>query len=142
MPFTPLKILVVLLFTSCSEGRVLSTGGTDKTFDEIKRAQNYENFVEIKSVIELIPVTNWSNLKDTLVLYSAVTRFYADNWKSVKYLRLCFLSNPYQFYQTQIENGYFTYSIGKVDISKKSIQILRNEKPFKWVSEIHYTLME
>ena len=136
------KIWIVLIMSSCSGSGRLLTQVEDPILSRIQYAQNDADYVKIEVVKEVLPTYNMYNHKDTLVLYTAVTRFYVDHRKPISYLRLCYLSNPYQFYQTKLEKGSGKYSIGKVDRLAKSIELLRNNSSYKTVSEIHNTVME
>lgn len=137
-----ISILFIGIMTSCSSGKSVSKASDSPYLASLQRAQNYDEYIEIKSVLEFVEVTNMSLQKDTLILYVAHTQFSADNSKIKRYVRMCFLSNPYQFYQAPIKAGDSGFAIGKIDAGLKSIELMQNGTLFKTLSEIHYTMIE
>ncbi len=127
---------------SCSGGKSVSQASESPFLARLQRAQNYDEYIEVKSVVEVVEATNMNLQKDTLILYIAHTQFYADNWKVKRLVRLCFLSDPYQFYQAPIDKGNSGFAIGKIDTESKSIELMQNGTLFKTFCEIHYTIVE
>ena len=84
-------------------------------------------------------VSNPSEKKDTLVLYIGETRYHA---KPHRHIRICYLSNPYQFYVAELGSptDRSLYSIGKIDIIDGAIEILRKKMIHQVVREICYTI--
>lgn len=114
----------------------------DSVLAVLQRMQNHDTYVKVTSVYDTFEVYNFSNQEDTLVLYFADTKFYADNWKTKQYLRACFLSAPFRFYQVEIGNKKSGFTVGKIDQEAKTIEILRNGKIITTLSELCYTIVE
>lgn len=125
-----------------NETTPFSKDSKDRILVLLQHAQNYDSYIEVKSIFEVIEVRNMDNEMDTLVLYFTDTKFASDNWKRKRYLRLCFYSQPYQFYQVEVENKKSGFSLGQMDRELKTIEVLRNGVKLVSLSDIGYTIME
>jgi hypothetical protein len=132
----------VALHTEINSKTQFSNIFWENTLDKLEHAQGYDAYVKVKNIYDIIEVLNFTNKVDTLILYFIDTKFYSDNRKTKHYLRVCFLSQPFQFYQVEIGNKKSGYTVGIIDQKAKTIEILRNDLMFASLSELCYTIME
>ncbi|MFY0671940.1 MAG: hypothetical protein JXQ87_00965 [Bacteroidia bacterium] len=134
--------ILVLVVCACGIQRFDNSTNTHSVFKVIKKAQDYDDYVRVIDTQEVLPTKNFDGEPDTLVLYRVQTKLAIDQFKIKNHLRLTFLSNPYQFYQMEIDHSIHHFKIGELNSITRSIEILRNNQHYKLLTQLNGTIVE